>query len=808
MERYICIHGHFYQPPRENAWLEYLETQDSAYPYHDWNERVTAECYAPNAASRILDGEGYITQIVNNYTKISFNFGPTLLVWLEENAPDVYRAILDADKVSQKSFSGHGSALAQPYNHMIMPLANRRDKYTQVSWGIHDFEHRFGRKPEGMWLPETAVDMETLEILAELGIRFTILAPHQAQRVRKINTDTWTNVPNATIDPTMAYQLNLPSGQQINLLFYNAPIAQSVAFGDVLNSGENFARRLAGAFSEKRTWPQLVHIAADGETYGHHHRFGDMALAFALHYIEANGLARITNYGEYLEKSPPAYEVEITENTSWSCRHGVERWRSDCGDNAGRNPGWNQAWRAPLRESFDWLRDSLITKYEERAGQFLKDPWAARDDYISLVLDRSLENVRKFIEQHRNRELNEDEITTALKLLELQRHGMLMYTSCGWFFDEISGIEAVQVIEYAGRAVQLAEQLFGDKLEASFLERLSLAKSNIKESGDGRRIYNRLVKPAMVDLTRVTAHFAVNSLFEEYGKHTEIYCYQIDLEDYQSLVAGELKLAIGRARVVSTITRESAVMTFGVLRFGENNVNAGVCRYEGEASYQEMIKELSQAFFKADITAVIRLLDKHFGISTHSIKDLFRDEQRNVLDNILESALSEIEDAYYQVYEHHYPPMRFLSELGNPIPKSYQSAAEFILNRGLRKALSADTLDWERIKNLLTEMKTWKVELDNEGLSYLLQQALENMMIKLVATPEDITVLKELLVAANMIHTFPFPVDLWKVQNLYHEVLQSAYSQFQKRVQQGDRTAREWLNQFIPLGRQLSIRVG
>ena len=808
MDRYVCIHGHFYQPPRENAWLEYIEMQDSAYPYHDWNERVTAECYAPNTASRILDSEGYITQIANNYAKISFNFGPTLLSWMEENAPDIYQAILDADKESQKNFSGHGSALAQAYNHIIMPLANRRDKYTQVLWGIRDFEHRFGRRPEGMWLPETAVDLETLDILAEQGIRFTILAPHQAKRVHQIGADAWDDVTNAGIDPTMAYKLNLPSGRKLAIFFYDGPIARDVAFEDLLKSGDNFAHRLADTFSEKRTWPQLVHIATDGETYGHHHRFGDMALAFALHYIETNGLARITNYGEYLEKHPSTHEVEINENTSWSCMHGIERWRSDCGDNAGRNPKWNQAWRAPLREALDWLRNSLAPKYEEMASKLLKDSWAARDSYIDVVLDRSLENVKRFLEQHRTHELDEAEMVTVLKLLELQRHAMLMYTSCGWFFDELSGIETVQVIQYAGRAVQLAQELFGDDIEAYFLERLELATSNIPEHGDGRRIYDKFVKPAIVNLTKVTAHFAISSLFEEYGEQAKIHCYHIDIEDYQTSECGKAKLAAGRAKVTSEITQESAVLSFGVLHLGDHNVNAGVREYQGDEAYQTMVQETTQTCATADFPEVIRLLDKHFGTSTYSVKNLFLDEQRKVLDSILESALSEIEAAYSQVYEHYYPPMRFLSELGNPIPKSFHSAAEFILNSGLRKALGDDTLDLERIRNLLEEAQTWKVELDTEGLSYLLQQALEKMMAKLVAAPEDTAFLKEVLAAAEMACSVPFPVDLWKVQNLYHEILQSTYPEFQKKVQQGDEAAKEWLDQFVPLGQRISVRSG
>jgi alpha-amylase/alpha-mannosidase (GH57 family) len=402
MERYICIHGHFYQPPRENPWLEAIELEDSAYPYHDWNERITAECYATNARSRILDKKDRIVQMVNNYSKISFNFGPTLLAWLEEKSPDVYSAILEADQESRKSFSGHGSALAQAYNHMILPLANRRDKYTQILWGIRDFEHRFKRKPEGMWLPETAVDLETLDILAHHEIRFTILAPHQARRVCSIGSGKWSDVGGGKIDPTAAYELDLPSGRTIALFFYDGPVSRAVAFEGLLKSGESFAQRLSGGFSEKRTWPQMVHIATDGETYGHHHRFGDMALAFALYHIESKNIARLTNYGEFLEKHPPTHEVEIFENTSWSCAHGIERWRSDCGCSSGSNPDSHQAWRGPLRGALDWLRDSLAPKYEEMARQFLKDPWKARDEYIHIILDRSPEKLERCQRRRKN----------------------------------------------------------------------------------------------------------------------------------------------------------------------------------------------------------------------------------------------------------------------------------------------------------------------------------------------------------------------------------------------------------------------
>jgi alpha-amylase/alpha-mannosidase (GH57 family) len=424
MDRYLCIHGHFYQPPRENPWLEAIELQESAFPYHDWNERITDECYGPNAFGRILDAEGKITRITNNYARMSFNFGPTLLSWMQEKRPDVYRAILDADKESAARFGGHGSAMAQGYGHIILPLSNDRDRRTQVLWGVRDFEHRFGRRPEGMWLPECAVNTPTVEALAEQGIAFTVLAPRQAARFRRLGDEAWTEAGEG-IDPCRAYVQKLPSGKQIALFFYDGPVSQAVAFERLLESGEKVASRLLGAFSDARQGPQLVHIATDGETYGHHHRHGDMALAYAFEHVQTNNLARLVNYAEFLALHPPEFEAQIVENSSWSCSHGVERWKGDCGCSSGR-PGWHQKWRDPLRQALDWLRDHLAPLYEKAAAELVKDPWAARDDYIRVILDRSPDEVAAFVKAHARRELSETDRVRLLKLLELQRQCMLM----------------------------------------------------------------------------------------------------------------------------------------------------------------------------------------------------------------------------------------------------------------------------------------------------------------------------------------------------------------------------------------------
>jgi alpha-amylase/alpha-mannosidase (GH57 family) len=807
MERYICIHGHFYQPPRENPWLEAIEVQDSAYPYHDWNVRITAECYAPNATSRILDKRGRIDRIVNNYAKMSFNFGPTLLAWMEVNAADVYEAVLGADRESRKTFSGHGSALAQAYNHMILPLANRRDKYTQIVWGLQDFQHRFGREPEGMWLPETAVDLETLDILAELGIRFTILAPRQASRVRASGDEEWQDVSGAKIDPTTAYTLSLPSGRTIVLFFYDDPISRAIAFEGLLRSGESFARRLLGAFSEKRTRPQLVHIATDGETYGHHHRFGDMALAYALDYIESNDVARLTNYGRFLEKHPPTHEVEIFEQTSWSCTHGVERWRSDCGCKTGGRPGWHQAWRGPLREALDWLRDTVAPVYEEKARSLLDDPWEARNDYIEILLHRSHDRVERFLSEHAVRELNEGERISVLELLELQRQAMLMYTSCGWFFNELSGIETIQVIQYAGRALQLARKMLGDAAEARFFELLEQAKSNVPDYGDGRRIYEKFVTPAIVNLEKVCAHYAISSLFEDYNTRTSIYCYVADQEDYQIREAGKARLVAGKAKFTSEIIRRTAILSFGVLHLGDHILNCGVKEFQGEEAYRAMMEEIFGIFATGDFPEIIRRLDKHFGDTTYSLKSLFRDEQRKILNISLASILANSEAMYRQIYDNHAPLIRFVKDCGVPVPKALYVAAEVVLNANLRRAFGDEQLDYEFIEALLEAARLHGISLDVESLEYILRKSMERMAGELLENPTDVLVLLKLETAVRVLGSTPFEVNLREVQNICYGILQTTYADLRRKAEDGDEVAREWLDHFGNLGEKLSLRV-
>jgi len=805
--RYLCIHCHCYQPPRENPWLESIELQDSAYPYHDWNERVTAECYATNTAARILDNQHRLASIVNNYQNISFNFGPTLLSWMQDKTPDTYSLILDADRLSTERFSGHGSAMAQCYNHMIMPLANSRDKHTQVRWGIADFRHRFGREPEGMWLPETAVDLETLSILADHGIRFTVLAPSQAEGTRPIGETAWQDVSGARIDPTRAYLCNLPSRKSISLFFYDGPVSQAVAFEGLLNNGEKFARRLIDGYSAARTWPQLMHIATDGETYGHHHRFGEMALARALGHIESQPGIRLTNYAEFLDANPPVHEVRVVENTAWSCAHGIGRWSANCGCHTGGQPGWNQEWRAPLRAALDWLRDTIAPLYEQSAASFLRFPWQARDDYIGVILDRSPESRKRFLTRHAVRELNEREAVDVWNLLELQRHAMLMYTSCGWFFSELSGIETMQVIQYAGRVVQLAEDVFDTHLETDFLYRLARARSNIAEKRDGAAIYQESVRPSIVTLARVAAHFAVSSLFEEYPKEARVNCYKVETEDSRIMRAGRTRIGVGKIKVRSGITHSSQQLIYAAVHFGDHNVHAAVREFGGRKSYERFTAELLHAFSHADLAAVIREMDSGFGKDTYSIKSLFRDEQRRILGLILDSTLEDAESAYRQLYEHHAPLMRFLTDLQMPLPDAMRSTASFALNSRLRRNLAKDDLDSELIQSHIEEVQALAVPLDTTTLEFTLRRTLERLSDAFRTQPEDLDVLARLAHGVSLARRLPFPVLFWTIQNRCWDAIGATLPVMRARAASGEATAQAWVDRFGALCDALSLRL-
>jgi alpha-amylase/alpha-mannosidase (GH57 family) len=803
-DKFICVHGHFYQPPRENPWLEAIEIQDSAHPYHDWNERISAECYAANAASRILDGDQRVMDITSNYAKMSFNFGPTVLSWMEVYAPDTYKAILDADKQSIEWRSGHGSAIAQVYNHMIMPWANSRDKLTQIIWGIKDFESRFQRFPEGMWLAETAVDNESLDLMAQEGIKFTILAQYQAARFRKIGDPDWIE---GAIDPTRAYLCKLPSGRSITLFFYDGPISQAVAFENLLSSGEALKERLAGGFSDDRDWPQLMHIATDGETYGHHQKFGDMALAAAFDQIERDKIARITNYGEYLELCPPQWEAEIVEQTSWSCAHGIERWHSDCGCSGG-HPGWNQQWRTPLRNSLDWLRDRLSQGFERKGREYLKDPWQARNAYIEVILHREMEEAESFLAEHAARELSGDEKINALKLLEMQRHAMLMYTSCGWFFDELSGLETVQVIDYASRAIQLSEGLLEEGIEKGFLGRLKEAKSNIPENHDGEWIYKNFVLPTRLDLVKVGAHYAFSSLFEEYDEHSQIYCYAVAREDYTKMSTADASMAMGRIHVASEITEEATCLTFCVLRLGSHDFKGGVGAFCDAGGYASMKEEIQSAFDKGLYTELISLMDKYFGTHSYSLLNLFSDERRKILNMIFERSIAEILTSYETMFEKSRPLMEFVQDTGMPVPQMFMMEAQPALTALLKSELTREEIDSEAAERVIAQIKKWGVPTDSPDLEWDLRHQCEALVRQLRNDPAEVKQINRIQKFMDLLNSIPLAIELWQVQNDYYALAKTTYRDYLAQSRKGDEWAGSWVEAFTKLGETFRFNLG
>lgn len=568
MAIHLVIHGHFYQPPRENPWTGRIERQVSAAPFHDWNARITDECYRPNASSRVLDEKGHIQDIVNNFERISFNVGPTLLSWLAEEAPDVVAALEAGDRNSRARL-GHGSAIAQAYNHVILPLATPRDRQTQIRWGVREFQHRFARPPEAMWLPEAAVDALTLEMLVRAGMRYLILSPAQAARWRPLGDGPWLTSAEAELDPRVPYRWRLrddqgrPQGDLgIDICFYHAALSRGISFQHYLRDASLLASRIADAAAGASD--PLILIATDGESFGHHEKFGDMCLATLFAREAPRRGFEATNLAAFLESHRPAREVELFPESAWSCSHGVGRWSSDCGCSTGGGAGWTQAWRRPLRQGLDRLRESLAAIFQEEGSLLLRDPWEARDDYIDILLDGGQAAREAFFARHQGRVLDADLRGRALRLLEMQHQAMLMYTSCAWFFSDVSGIETVQNLRYAFRAIELAAPFAPLDLEAVLLDDLARAKSNLEKHRDGRHLWERQVRPSQLLPEHAAARLLVEGLLGREPVPQERYRWWLTPDPIHQ---GDGLLLAGIS-AVSELT-------------GEHVRLAGACRFDG-----------------------------------------------------------------------------------------------------------------------------------------------------------------------------------------------------------------------------------
>ena len=757
---YVTVHGHFYQPPRENPYLDAIERQGSATPFHDWNERIHYECYRPNAFARILNDKGELVGIVNNYEYLSFNIGPTLMSWLERHDVEVYQRILEADRKSRERLNGHGNAIAQVYNHIIMPLANERDKYTQIRWGKADFRSRFGRDPEGMWLAETAVDYPTLEALVAEGIQFIVLAPSQAERCGLLPTvenldPEWHEVGGGQIDPTRPYRCYLQRDKEqeateglektkdrpyIDIFFYDGPISRDMGFSDVVYNSNHFAGRIGGAIRGDHRQSQLISVATDGETFGHHKGGTEKTLAYAFSQeFEARGWT-ITNFAHYLSLNPPAWEVELKPVTAWSCSHGVDRWQDDCG--CGGAPGWHLKWRRPLRNALNWLRDRLIEVYEEYGREFFNDPWLARDEYIEVIRDRSSANVHRFLTSHQTHKLNASEQVDALRLLEMQRHALLMFTSCGWFFEEISRPEGTQILRYAARALELAGDVAGVQLEKEFLLRLEEAPSNIDYFKTGAEIYRQLVVSSQISLSQVAAHHAIASLFNRYTsgetrqsqsqphqiksqlqsvtkyshpncQHKQIYCYSAHELDYQFQRMGTLTLAVGHLKLVSNITWENEDIVFAVLHLGGWDFHCCIQPFKGRRLYTQLKEKLFGVLQEASAARAILTMSQLFGENFYSLQNMFAEERQRIMRLLSKETLTRLDQLYTQAYRENYGVLLAFHQDEQAAPQELQVAAEVALGYRCKttiKALEQDIAESHSSWNHLLELEAIAAE--------------------------------------------------------------------------------------------------
>jgi len=743
----VTVHGHFYQPPRENPYLDAIERQGSAHPFHDWNERIDSECYRPNAFARILNDRGEVTGIVNNYEYLSFNIGPTLMSWLERYDVEVYQRILEADRKSCQRLNGHGNAIAQVYNHIIMPLANERDKHTQIRWGVADFRSRFDREPEGMWLAETAVDYATLEVLVAEGIRFIVLAPSQAERCRPLgspdNSDPeWHEVGGGQIDPTRPYRCylkpelrlavsnqlsplsshNLSRGNghnsetttntpYIDIFFYDGPISRDMGFNEVLSSSNHLAGRLGQAVRGDHRKSQLISVATDGETFGHHKNSTEKCLAYAFTEEFPRRGWTVTNFAHYLCQNPSDWEVELKPVTAWSCSHGVDRWQDDCG--CGGGGGWHLKWRKPLRDTLNWLRDRLIPIYEEAGRKLFRDPWKARDEYIDVMRDRTTANVDSFLKRHQVRELDAAEQIDALRLLEMQRHALLMFTSCGWFFEEISRPEGVQILRYAARAVELAWEVAGVQLEKDFVDRLDQAPSNVESFITGAEVYRQLVTTAKISLREVAAHYAISSLFAKYPHEQRVYCYQTQQQDFQLQRMGSMTLAVGQLQLTSEITRETEEFVFAAFHLGGWDFHCCIQPFGSDRSYTMLKERLFGVLQEASAAHAILEMVRLFGDQSFSLRDLFAEERHRIVRLLSQENLTRLDQLYTQVYRENYGVMMAFHRDDLPVPMELQVAAEVALGHRCLTAAKALEQETGNSESLLADIEAIATEASN-----------------------------------------------------------------------------------------------
>jgi hypothetical protein len=801
-KKHLIVHGHFYQPPRENPWTEEIERQDGVAPYHDWNDKITNECYLPNAFSRRLDGYGRITKLVDNYESLSFNFGPTLISYLEDRFPEVYERILAGDHSSVKRL-GHGNAIAQCYSHVIMPLASRRDRETQVRWGVRDFERRFGRAPEGIWLPETAVSASVLEVLIEHEFRFIVLSPHQALRIRPLAEAPvaakagaggakpaadggWKDVSKEGIPAGFPYRCFAPRAKGrrdrrrfIDVFFYDAPLSTDVSFNHLLQNGDRLADAIE--LGLQRGGNDLVVIATDGEIYGHHEPFADMAFSYLVDDAGPRHGFTVTNFGAYLAAHAPAHEVELKpgpngEGTSWSCFHGVGRWKEDCGCSTGGAPEWNQKWRAPLRSGLTALAESLTAAYEEATKPLLADPSAARNDYIDLLGERTAESAREFVRAHAARELSPEEISRTLSLLESQRNAQLMFTSCGWFFADISGLEASQIMRYSARAIELAGPDHRTSLERRLIDDLKAALSNIPAKGTGADIYAAAKRASAVGARCIAALYAVRAHLDGSEEDVSIYGHPIHPIDATLRRLDGAAMRIGMLELASRYTLETRSFEYLLYVEGDAGFSCYVREAPNGASHRESVEHFEELAREGATDRLLAAAAERFG-PAFSARDFLAEDRERILRQFARRKLDVVEERFGEIYAESRVLLKLLKESNMVLPTSLLVPAQ----AHLTKRLVAEVGRWERslnpagldgIRRIVSEASAYGVPIDTSSASTSFTELILEK-VRLIGDelrPDSAAALEQFV---NMSDGMGIETNFRDIQNRVYDILES-----------------------------------
>jgi alpha-amylase/alpha-mannosidase (GH57 family) len=775
----LIIHGHFYQPPRENPWTNTIEAQPSARPFPNWNERIHRECYRPNGYARVIDARGRVERIVNNYANISFNFGPTLISWLEQHHPQTYARIIEADRASCRRQEGHGNAIAQGYHHAILPLCNERDRRTEIRWGLYDFRRRYGRDAESLWLPETAVNDATLGALIDAGLKFVILSPHQAERVRPIGADVWQSVIDGNVDPSVPFRYfhRDGSGRSIVIFFYDGHVAKAIAFDGALASSHVLLDRFERAASNADA---LVNVATDGESYGHHFIFGDRTLAYALEVEARERGFEVTNYGAFLATHEPKFEVEIKagpdgEGTAWSCAHGIGRWTRDCSCHAGAREGWHQKWRTPLRAALNFLRDEAARHFETLGGELFRDPWAARDAYIELLIDRT-RNRAEFFAQQTGRPLSEEEQVRALTLLELQRSALTMFTSCGWFFNDISGIETVQDLKYAGRVMDFLGELKLKSPRGQFLEILADAESNLPQFGNGADIYRRFVDGARVTMPHVAASLAIASLVDQPDEADELAGYAFKRSDLQQQQHGRLALATARLDLAAIATGKRQSYAAAAMHFGDVDFYCVLREFTNDEEFAAAADKLWSSFRTASLPTLFRLMQDEFGPRDYGLEHLLPEGRKRIYEIVFGQMVARFAEEYERLYEENRRNIEMLQGAGFELPTELRAAAEFTIGRRFERELlkleQADPSAYPQASEIAEEVARHGYHIDRVSVQLRLEEMLMLAVERAVAQPVEVNY-QAALALITLAQQLKLDANIERVQEIVYEAIRT-----------------------------------